>query len=238
MDDEPMLATNRVGAPTPGPAITIPETANEFAIKGQKPKPSLKKTVAFADKGNSNSDADKIMARMDVMTIKMDAQYKEIQSRARCNHCGETFMDLKTKLETTTKNHQASVQKLEANFDRFADKQSARPSGSLPSSTQPNPRDEESTPQPKSQNPKPTKETPTPKPYKPRIPYPQRLRKEKMEAQYGKFLDIIRAVHINVPLVDVLAGMLNYGKFLKELVSNKHKLNKSYLLSLAMKVQL
>ncbi|GJU46051.1 reverse transcriptase domain-containing protein [Tanacetum coccineum] len=45
-----------------------------------------------------------------------------------------------------------------------------------------------------------------------------------MEAQYGKFLDIIRAVRINIPLVDVLAGMPNYGKFLKELVSNKHKL--------------
>ncbi|GJX42581.1 reverse transcriptase domain-containing protein [Tanacetum coccineum] len=45
-----------------------------------------------------------------------------------------------------------------------------------------------------------------------------------MEAQYGKFLDMIRAIQINVPLVDVLAGMPNYGKCLKELVSNKHKL--------------
>nr|GFA09519.1 reverse transcriptase domain-containing protein [Tanacetum cinerariifolium] len=45
-----------------------------------------------------------------------------------------------------------------------------------------------------------------------------------MEAQYEKFLNMIRAVRINVPLVDVLAGMPNYGNFLKELVSNKHKL--------------
>nr|GEX49562.1 reverse transcriptase domain-containing protein [Tanacetum cinerariifolium] len=35
---------------------------------------------------------------------------------------------------------------------------------------------------------------------------------------------MIRAVRINVPFVDVLLGMPNYGKFLKELVSNKHKL--------------
>ncbi|GJZ79726.1 reverse transcriptase domain-containing protein [Tanacetum coccineum] len=84
--------------------------------------------------------------------------------------------------------------------------------------------DEEPTPQPKTQNPKPVKETPLPKPYKPKILYPQRLRKEKMEAQYGKFLDVIRAVRINVPLIDVLAGMPNYGKFLKELISNKHKI--------------
>ncbi|GJW48254.1 hypothetical protein Tco_0079900 [Tanacetum coccineum] len=84
--------------------------------------------------------------------------------------------------------------------------------------------DEEPTPQPKTQNPKPVKETPLPKPYKLKIPYPQRLRKEKMEAQYGKFLDVIRAVRINVPLIDVLARMPNYGKFLKELISNKHKI--------------
>ncbi|GJS96732.1 reverse transcriptase domain-containing protein [Tanacetum coccineum] len=34
MDDEPMWAADRVVAPTPGSAITVPETANEFAIKG------------------------------------------------------------------------------------------------------------------------------------------------------------------------------------------------------------
>ncbi|GJT62313.1 reverse transcriptase domain-containing protein [Tanacetum coccineum] len=33
MDDEPIWATDHVVAPTPGSAITIPETANEFAIK-------------------------------------------------------------------------------------------------------------------------------------------------------------------------------------------------------------
>ncbi|GKF34295.1 hypothetical protein Tco_0107495, partial [Tanacetum coccineum] len=82
--------------------------------------------------------------------------------------------------------------------------------------------DKEPIPHPKPQPPKPIEKTP--KPYKPKIPYPQRLRKEKMEAQYGKFLDMICAIRINVPLIDVLAGMPNYGKFLKELISNKHKI--------------
>ncbi|GJR72157.1 hypothetical protein Tco_0084522 [Tanacetum coccineum] len=157
----------------------------------------------------------------------------------------ETFMDLKTKLETITKNHQASIQNLEAKFDRFAGKQSGRPSRSLPSNTQPNPKDnpndqqndsetpinfdsdeedDEPTPQTKTKNPKPVKETPIPKPYKPKIPYPHRLRKEKMIAQYGIFLDMISAVRINVPLVDVLAGRPNYGKFPQELINNKHKI--------------
>ncbi|GKD73779.1 hypothetical protein Tco_1332061 [Tanacetum coccineum] len=34
MDDEPMWAVDRVVAPTPGSAIAIPKTVNEFAIKG------------------------------------------------------------------------------------------------------------------------------------------------------------------------------------------------------------
>ncbi|GJR88303.1 hypothetical protein Tco_0212314 [Tanacetum coccineum] len=176
MDDEPMWAADHVVAPTPGSAITIPETANEFVIKAifdrlfgeirafsqhenesltnawlrmkemlqnchghnlskgniikifyhclseitqevlnvaaggiflyktpnqayqlledkvllkldwaknQKTKPSLKKTVAFADEGSSNSNTDKIMARMDAMTLKIDAQYKELQAHTK-----------------------------------------------------------------------------------------------------------------------------------------------------------
>ncbi|GKF05306.1 hypothetical protein Tco_0035974, partial [Tanacetum coccineum] len=123
-------------------------------------KSSLKKTVAFADGGSSNSDTDKIMARMDAMTLKMDAQYKELQSNAKKTkpdldeddipmsreeeaklmQTFQTFMDHKTQLETIAKNHQASIQNLETKFDRLADKQSGRPSRSLPSNTQPNPK--------------------------------------------------------------------------------------------------
>ncbi|GJX70048.1 hypothetical protein Tco_0307219 [Tanacetum coccineum] len=166
MNDETMWAADRVVAPTPGSATTIPETANEFAIKGkhltlvkgnqfdgriktdphkhiheflgicdifkyrdteneairlmmfplsltgggislyktpnqafqlledkvllkldwaknQKPESSLKKTVSFANEGSSNSDIDKIMTRMDAMAIKMDAQYKDFQTRSK-----------------------------------------------------------------------------------------------------------------------------------------------------------
>ena len=34
----------------------------------------------------------------------------------------ETYMDLKTRFESVTKNHQASIQNLESKFERFADK--------------------------------------------------------------------------------------------------------------------
>ncbi|GJZ24010.1 reverse transcriptase domain-containing protein [Tanacetum coccineum] len=49
-----------------------------------------------------------------------------------------------------------------------------------------------------------------------------------MEAQYGKFLDMICAVRINVSLVNVLAEMSNYEIFFKELVNNKHKIKQIY----------
>ncbi|GJY00257.1 hypothetical protein Tco_0357275 [Tanacetum coccineum] len=85
--------------------------------KNQKPKTSLKKTVPFADEGSSNSNIDKSMARMDAMAIKMNAQYKEIQSRAKCNHCGGNIMDgvdienltIEQYLELIKENHAPSV---------------------------------------------------------------------------------------------------------------------------------
>ncbi|GJV33856.1 hypothetical protein Tco_1394256 [Tanacetum coccineum] len=76
---------------------------------------------------------------------------------------------------------------------------------------------------------KPTHADPPPlKAYKLKIPHPQCLHKEKMEARYAKFFDMIKEVRINVPLVDVLAGMPNYGKFLKDLVSNKSKMEQIF----------
>nr|GEV75439.1 reverse transcriptase domain-containing protein [Tanacetum cinerariifolium] len=51
----------------------------------------------------------------------------------------ETFMDLKTQLETVAKNPQASIQNLKTKFDRLVDKESGQPFGSLPSNTQQNP---------------------------------------------------------------------------------------------------
>ncbi|GKB73718.1 hypothetical protein Tco_0935130 [Tanacetum coccineum] len=67
-------------------------------------------------------------------------------------------------------------------------------------------------------------DTPPLKAYKPKIPYPQCLNKEKIEARYAMFLDMIKEVRINIPLVDILAGMPNYGKILKDLVRNKSKM--------------
>ncbi|GJV91673.1 hypothetical protein Tco_1539486 [Tanacetum coccineum] len=325
MDDEPMWAADRVVAPTPRNA---PKLSWSQSVQRQH----YQNLLSWSKRNNSrssechswssNSNTDIIMARMDAMTLKIDAQYKELQTHAkktkpdldeddipmsreeeakftqtfrktrfyndyrdrdsnrdnwrsnerssynRDNYRSnaddkpydlqkqfndfmksqqstnafvkETFMDLKTQLEIVAKNHQATIQNLETKFDRLADMQSGRPSRSLPSNTQPNPKgqnskayqppksrnehvnavftrsgksynppvnsndqqtnsenpinfddsdeeDKEPTLQPKIQNPKPVKETTLPKPYKPKISYPQRLRKEKWKLNTENF---------------------------------------------------
>ncbi|GJS63172.1 hypothetical protein Tco_0677736 [Tanacetum coccineum] len=173
MDDEPMWATDRVVAPTPGSAITLSETANEFAIKG-----------------NSNSDTDKIMARMDAMTIKMDAQYKELQSRAKQPTSNLDNDDIPMSREEEAKfmqtfrskayqRPQAHNEHVNAIFTRSGKFYNPPENLNEEQNKTENPinfdsddEDDESTPQSKIQTKKPVKETPLPKPYKPKISYP------------------------------------------------------------------
>ncbi|KAL4378047.1 hypothetical protein GQ457_02G024520 [Hibiscus cannabinus] len=56
-------------------------------------------------------------------------------------------------------------------------------------------------------------------------PFPQRLRKQKYEYQFRKFLDILKQVHINLPLVETIEQMPNYAKFLKDIVSKWTRLS-------------
>ncbi|KAL4291713.1 hypothetical protein GQ457_14G013520 [Hibiscus cannabinus] len=56
---------------------------------------------------------------------------------------------------------------------------------------------------------------------RPPPPFPQRLKKHKQEYQFRKFFDILKQVHINLPLVEELQQMPNYAKFLKDMVSRK-----------------
>ncbi|GKC36402.1 hypothetical protein Tco_1048786 [Tanacetum coccineum] len=83
---------------------------------------------------------------MDAMIVKMDAQYKELKSHAKqpTPDLDNDDMPLSREEEPkfmqtfVAKNHQASIQNLNTKFDRLDDKQSGRPSRSLPSNTQPN----------------------------------------------------------------------------------------------------
>ncbi|CAL2240361.1 unnamed protein product [Prunus armeniaca] len=63
----------------------------------------------------------------------------------------------------------------------------------------------------------------TPKSYVPPIPFPQRLKKNKKEAQFSKFLEIFRKLQITIPFGEALDQMPSYGKFLKDILSKKRR---------------
>ena len=63
-------------------------------------------------------------------------------------------------------------------------------------------------------------------PYKTPLSYPARLRKDKDQEHFGKFLNLFKQLHINLPLIEALSQMPRYVKFLKDLLSNKKKLKK------------
>ena len=63
-----------------------------------------------------------------------------------------------------------------------------------------------------------------PKEYTLRIPYPQRLRKSKLDDQFTKFLEVFKKLYINIAFVDALEKMSGYVKFMKDFLAKKRKL--------------
>ena len=59
------------------------------------------------------------------------------------------------------------------------------------------------------------------------IPFPNRIKKDKEEAQLKKSLENLKQIHINIPFIEALAQMPKYAKFLKSLLTNKSKLEEA-----------
>ncbi|GJT60684.1 reverse transcriptase domain-containing protein [Tanacetum coccineum] len=68
---------------------------------------------------------------------------------------------------------------------------------------------------------------PSVKPQQSPIPFPNRLRKEKEEAQQRKFLENLKQLHINIPFIEALVQMPKYAKYLKNLLTNKSGLEEA-----------
>ena len=56
------------------------------------------------------------------------------------------------------------------------------------------------------------------------IPYPQRLRKHKLDKQFTEFMEVFKKLHINIPFADALEQMPSYVKFMKDILSQKRRL--------------
>ncbi|XP_075515745.1 uncharacterized protein LOC142550557 [Primulina tabacum] len=63
-------------------------------------------------------------------------------------------------------------------------------------------------------------------------PFPAALKKSKMDAKFGKLLEVFKKLHINIPFANALMQMPSYAKFLKEILANKRKLEYHMTVSL------
>ncbi|CAL1359552.1 unnamed protein product [Linum trigynum] len=67
-------------------------------------------------------------------------------------------------------------------------------------------------------------EAQTPKPqsvvaeYKPKLHFPTRMYKDRLEAEFGNFSSMTRKLNVQVPFMEALSQMPKYAKFLKELL--------------------
>ncbi|XP_059294497.1 uncharacterized protein LOC132047473 [Lycium ferocissimum] len=155
------------------------------------------------------------------------------------------------KLIADNQNRNLAVRNLERQMGQIAGVQNTRPPGGLPSNMDVNPkpcnavtlrhgREPEEVAQKKTSGVEaeeekiteemieeerviktPVTKQPQPVVAKPPPPFPQHLAKQKEEATYKKFLDLLKQVHVNVPLVDMLQGIPKYAKYIKDIVVNK-----------------
>ncbi|XP_075473985.1 uncharacterized protein LOC142505045 [Primulina tabacum] len=150
--------------------------------------------------------------------------------------------------ETRLQNQDASIKGLENQIGQLAKMIANREPGTLPSNTETNPKEQvkamelksgkileargiEKTQaqdeQTESSKGKSSHSTPAPTTQsKIVIPpsFPAALKKAKLDAQFGKFLEVFKKLHINIPFADALIQMPSYAKFLKDILANKRKL--------------
>jgi hypothetical protein len=52
------------------------------------------------------------------------------------------------------------------------------------------------------------------------LPFPKRNRKQAVDEQFARFVEMIEKIHVSVPLMDVLL-VPSYAKYIKDIINNK-----------------
>ncbi|XP_016497498.1 uncharacterized protein LOC107816317 [Nicotiana tabacum] len=55
------------------------------------------------------------------------------------------------------------------------------------------------------------------------LPFPQKQRREKLDKQFGRFLEVFKQVHVNIHFTEVLSQMPTNAKFLKDILYKLRK---------------
>ncbi|XP_031378355.1 uncharacterized protein LOC116193748 [Punica granatum] len=170
------------------------------------------------------------------------------QSQSRMEELMLSYMQ---KTDTMLQNQQATIRNLEGQISQISQQLSNRPSGSLPSNTEENPKgvnaimlrsgkeletvnrkaqtQEESSEKDKGKQKveEPRQKSLGVKPYVPPIPFPGRLKQQQLDAQFAKFLDVFKKLQINIPFAEALQQMPSYARFMKDLLTKKRKFDGS-----------
>ena len=55
------------------------------------------------------------------------------------------------------------------------------------------------------------------------LPFPERIRKPVADEQFGKFVEVIKKLYVNIPLLDAMQVPM-YAKYIKYMLGNKRAL--------------
>ncbi|XP_038904429.1 uncharacterized protein LOC120090793 [Benincasa hispida] len=63
-------------------------------------------------------------------------------------------------------------------------------------------------------------------------PFPRRLMKKNDEQQFKRFLELLKQLHINIPLIEALEQMPTYVKFFKDILTKKRRVSEKEVIAL------
>ncbi|XP_019239425.1 PREDICTED: uncharacterized protein LOC109219418 [Nicotiana attenuata] len=66
----------------------------------------------------------------------------------------------------------------------------------------------------------------------PLLPFRQKMKREKLDKCFGKFLEMVKQLYVDIPFTEVLTLMPPYAKFLEEILSSTRKLEEMKLVKL------
>ncbi|XP_038896247.1 uncharacterized protein LOC120084527 [Benincasa hispida] len=66
-------------------------------------------------------------------------------------------------------------------------------------------------------------------------PFPKHLMKKNDEHQFKCFLELLKQLHINIPLIEALEQMPTYVKFLKDILTKKKRVSEKEVIALMQK---
>ena len=58
-----------------------------------------------------------------------------------------------------------------------------------------------------------------------KLPFPSRQQSKKTDAQFGKFLEVVKDLQVSIPFTDLLLQVPSYAKFMKDILTRKRALS-------------